>query len=222
MRISVKSNSRSSSRHIPISRTPRADMASTFESLRARYFAPSAVMAPVRMSVIAVASRIAFGMPVAGSNRLRIAISDGNLISKFVDEIADHLDAGETQRLHHAAQHVEVADRGALRNEMHPRLDHGLAGAPGRASRPRRVQDLVVGQRQRVDIRAVEIGDGNRSGALAQGAITSARACLPAAPTRRTAWASGASVPALLPSGWCLPYAPSSRPWRRCRSRYGC
>ena len=35
------------------------------------------VIAPVRISVMLVASSIALGMPVAGSNRLRIAISDG-------------------------------------------------------------------------------------------------------------------------------------------------
>jgi hypothetical protein len=51
---------------------------STLLPLRARYFAPMAVMAPVRMSVIAVASRMALGMPVEGSNRLRIDISEGN------------------------------------------------------------------------------------------------------------------------------------------------
>jgi hypothetical protein len=46
-------------------------------ALLARCFAPSAVIAPVRMSVIAVASITASGMPVSGSNRFSSAISDG-------------------------------------------------------------------------------------------------------------------------------------------------
>ena len=54
---------------------------STLLSLRARYFAPMAVTAPVRMSVIPPASRIACGMPVLGSNSARIAISDGKPFS---------------------------------------------------------------------------------------------------------------------------------------------
>ena len=45
---------------------------------RARCRAPIAVTAPVRISVIAVASTTARGIPVAGSNRLSSAISDGS------------------------------------------------------------------------------------------------------------------------------------------------
>ena len=51
---------------IPVRGAAGADMAEQLASLRARYFAPSAVTAPVRMSVIAVASRMAFGTPVFG------------------------------------------------------------------------------------------------------------------------------------------------------------
>ncbi|MNY41314.1 hypothetical protein D3C86_1761200 [compost metagenome] len=45
--------------------------------LRARCRAPSAVTAPVRMSVMAVASITASGTPLSGSNRFSSAISEG-------------------------------------------------------------------------------------------------------------------------------------------------
>ena len=64
--------------HIPIGGAARADMAQHLRALAcARYFAPIAVTAPVRISVMTVASRIARGMPVRGSNRLRMPNSDG-------------------------------------------------------------------------------------------------------------------------------------------------
>ncbi len=50
---------------------------STRESRRARYFAPTAVIAPVRASVIIVPSTIARGIPVSGSNSMISAISLG-------------------------------------------------------------------------------------------------------------------------------------------------
>jgi hypothetical protein len=50
---------------------------STRLSERARYLAPRAVRAPVRISVMAVASSSASGMPVRGSKRFKRAISDG-------------------------------------------------------------------------------------------------------------------------------------------------
>jgi hypothetical protein len=57
---------------------PRAPMwPSTFESARARWRAPMAVTAPVRMSVMSEASMIATGAPVCGSNRFSTASSDG-------------------------------------------------------------------------------------------------------------------------------------------------
>src|SRR2546423_1042761 len=48
---------------------------STRLPLRARYFAPRAVTAPVRISVMPVASRMASGTPVSGWNRERTATS---------------------------------------------------------------------------------------------------------------------------------------------------
>ncbi|TCN40984.1 hypothetical protein EV644_105269 [Kribbella orskensis] len=44
---------------------------------RARYRAPTVVIAPVRAAVIMVASRTASGTPVVGSNRVAIASSLG-------------------------------------------------------------------------------------------------------------------------------------------------
>ena len=59
--------------------SPRAPMwASTRAPRRAKCRAPSAVTAPVRHSVIAVASRIARGTPVRGSYRVSSASSDGS------------------------------------------------------------------------------------------------------------------------------------------------
>src|SRR5829696_2166314 len=49
----------------------------TFASLRARYFAPIAVTAPVRISVRWLPSMIAFGTPLCGSIRSRSPISEG-------------------------------------------------------------------------------------------------------------------------------------------------
>jgi hypothetical protein len=57
---------------------PREGSPPTAGPRRARYLAPSAVTAPVRMSVIAVASRRARGIPVRGSKRASSAISDGS------------------------------------------------------------------------------------------------------------------------------------------------
>ena len=48
------------------------------ESARARCSAPIAVTAPVRISVIAVASITARGIPVSGSSRSSSASSDGS------------------------------------------------------------------------------------------------------------------------------------------------
>jgi hypothetical protein len=57
---------------------PRAPMwPSTFAFVRASARAPIAVTAPVRMSVMSLASITAIGTPVAGSNRLSSASSDG-------------------------------------------------------------------------------------------------------------------------------------------------
>ena len=55
-----------------------------------------------------------------------------------VDEIADDLDAGDAERTDDAAQHVEMTFGGALRDEVHARLEHGLALALAPAGRLRR------------------------------------------------------------------------------------
>ena len=71
-------------------------------------------------------------------------------------------DAGSIDRgIYGAAQHVEVAVRLAGR-QVDARLDHRLAAAlRGEAGLDRR-QDLVVGERQLLDIEAIEKGDVDR------------------------------------------------------------
>ena len=76
-RISSSSSTRSSSVTLA-NAVPRAPMwASTRAPRRARCRAPRAVTAPVRHSVIAVASRMACGTPVRGSYSVSRASSDG-------------------------------------------------------------------------------------------------------------------------------------------------
>ena len=50
---------------------------------------------------------------------------------------------------------------GALRHQVDARLQHGLAAPLGEQGRFDGVQNFVVGHRQRVDIGAVQIGNGN-------------------------------------------------------------
>ena len=99
----------------------------------ARYSPPIAVTAPVRISVIAVASMIATGTPVAGVHQQQQRELRRQPETVVVDEVADDLDAGVIAG--HAAQDVEMAldslrERGAsaARSRSRP--------APGRRSRP--------------------------------------------------------------------------------------
>src|SRR6202044_1451677 len=57
---------------------------STLLPLRAKYLAPSAVMAPVRISVREVALMMANGTPVNGSNRVSNPISEGSSTLKLL------------------------------------------------------------------------------------------------------------------------------------------
>ena len=75
----------------------------------------------------------------------------------IIDVIADDLDAGKTQRRHIAAKHVEVPAERRVRGEMHARLDHRLAAALRQESPLDRGENLVIGERQRGDVRTVQI-----------------------------------------------------------------
>jgi hypothetical protein len=82
-----------------------------------------------------------------------------------IDEIAHHLDPGGIDlAADPAAQHVEVALRSGARFQMHARLDHRLAPALHGQAALDGGQDLGIGQRQRLDVEAVEVGDVDRRG----------------------------------------------------------
>ena len=125
------------------------------ESLRARYLAPIAVTAPVRMSVMRASRRgSATRHAVARIEQQQRRQLRGQALLVVVDEVADDLHAGAADgRADGAAQHVEMAVRHAGL-EMHARLDHRLAAALRRKRRLDRGEDLVVGQRKRLDVEA--------------------------------------------------------------------
>ena len=128
-RISSRSSTWSSSTTLAKA-VPRAPTwPSTFAPGRARWRAPSAVTAPVRHSVIAVASRIARGTPVRGSNSVSSASSDGQAELVVVHVVADDLHAGHAERRDIGAQEVEVAVEGRVGDEVLARLEHDLARA---------------------------------------------------------------------------------------------
>jgi hypothetical protein len=66
-------------------------MPRVFESGRARYFAATAVAAPVRIAVIQVASITEIGKPVAGSFRIIRPEMYGNSRLKFSGYLLTHL-----------------------------------------------------------------------------------------------------------------------------------
>ncbi len=74
-----------------------------------------------------------------------------------VDIVADDLHAREAHRRHIAAQHVEMAAEGRVGLQMHARLDHRLAETLRAQSRLDGGEDLLVGQREALDIRPVEV-----------------------------------------------------------------
>ena len=92
-RISSRSSTWSSSTTLAKA-VPRAPTwPSTFAPGRASGRPPSAVIAPVRHSVIAVASMIARGTPVRGSSSVSSASSEGRPSLPVVDVVADDLHA---------------------------------------------------------------------------------------------------------------------------------
>ena len=145
--------------HVPVGGTPRADMA---EDLRA--------LAGEMLGADRGHRAGAHVGDAAGiQDRLRDAGAwveqgqDGELGRQaalvVVHEVADDLDPGRVDRLlDRPAQHVEVpvGDAGF---EMHPRLDHRLAAALARQRALDGGEDLVVGDRQRLDVETVQVSD---------------------------------------------------------------
>jgi hypothetical protein len=74
----------------------------------------------------------------------------------IVDVVADDLDARMARR--RPAKHVEVAV-GTAREQVRARLDHRLAVALIGQHAADAIEDLVVGQRSRLDGRAIQVGD---------------------------------------------------------------
>ena len=72
-------------------------------------------------------------------------------------EVADDLHAREPERAHDAAQDVEVPVDGRVGLEVHARLEDGLPLALRAQRGLDRVEDLVVVQREPLDVRAVEV-----------------------------------------------------------------
>ena len=105
-------------------------------------------------------------MPVASTIATRHArlgveqVEDGELgrqsAAVVVDEVADDLHAREAQRVHHAPQDVEVPVDAAAGHEVDARLEHRPALALRAEGGLDRVQDLVVGEREPLDVRAVQ------------------------------------------------------------------
>ena len=85
----------------------------------------------------------------------------GQVFLVVVHEIAHHFDPRQPERLDHPSQHIEVPVSRILGHKVHARLDDDLAIAlcpqGGLDSR----EDLVLGQRQRLDVGAVDVGDVN-------------------------------------------------------------
>ena len=76
-----------------------------------------------------------------------------------VDEVTDHLHAGAVERLHIAAQDVEMALVGALGNQVNPGFDHRFA-TPLRGQRFRHgIEDFVVGQFQCLGVQGIDVVD---------------------------------------------------------------
>ena len=144
--------------HVPVGGAARADMAE-----HARVLAREMLGADRRHGAGAHVGQVA-----AVDDRLRHAVArvhqqqqadlGRQSLLVVVDIVADHLDAGEIdRRAERAAQHVEMPVHGGIGHQMHARLDHRLAPALRGKTRLDRVDDLVVGQRQRLDVRRIEI-----------------------------------------------------------------
>ena len=124
---------------------------------RASSRAPSAVTAPVRMSVSA--GGVDHGLRHAGAGVVEReqAVLRRQPALVVVDVVADDLDAGQRERRDVAAEHVEVPAERLVGPQVDARLDHRLAQALRAQAALDRVQDLVVRQPERLDVGPVEI-----------------------------------------------------------------
>ena len=130
---------------------------STLLPLRAKYLAPSAVMAPVRIAVMDVALMIANGTPVDGLNSASKPISEGNPDLVVLDEVADYLDSREVERVHDSAQHIEMPHGRIMRYQVNARFDDHCAPSLCIERRLDGVENFGIGERCSLDVRPVEI-----------------------------------------------------------------
>ena len=148
---------------VPIGRAARADMAEHLGVLARQIFGAERGHRAGAHVGDAVASRIACGMPVRGSKRLRRRQLRRQAELVVVDEVADDLDAGAVERRDdRAAQHVEMAvdDRPGTRWTRGSITVSPLPCAARLASIAARIS--VVGERQRLDVEAIEKGHVDR------------------------------------------------------------
>jgi hypothetical protein len=81
-----------------------------------------------------------------------------------VDIVADDLHAGNGERRDVTPQHIEMAVERRVGLQMHPGFQHRLAAPLRGQARLDGADDLVVSQRKRGDIRAIEIIEHERVG----------------------------------------------------------
>ena len=134
-------------------------------SLRARYLAPIAVTAPVRMSVIAagIEHRARHAGARIEQQQQRRSPTESQLV--IVDEVADDLDAREIDR------RLRSQPRSTLKwpCSLATRASRCTRGSITVSPRPwareaglDRREDLVVGELELLDVEAVQIGDVDR------------------------------------------------------------
>ena len=106
--------------------------------------------------MIAVASRIATGTPVSRVHQQQQRQLGRQAPQVIVDVVADDLDARMARR--RPAKHVEVAV-GTAWEQVRARLDHRLCATLFAQHAADAIEDLVIGQRGRLDGRAIQVGD---------------------------------------------------------------
>jgi hypothetical protein len=72
-------------------------------------------------------------------------------------EVTDDLHAGQPERQHDPAQHVEVPVDRRIGLEVHARLEHGPSLALRVQRRLYRIEDLIIRQRQLLDVGTVQV-----------------------------------------------------------------
>ena len=144
--------------HVPVGRTACPDMPE-HARIAAREL-PRAERGDRARAHVREPGRVDHGLRHAGARvvQRQQAVLRGQPELIVVDEVAHHLDAGEAERSDVAAQDVEVTAERLVGPQMHAGLDHGLAEPLRPQAALDGAQDLVVGQREPLDVGAVEVG----------------------------------------------------------------